>query len=69
LLLRALARRIQIFQTLAGEEQQLALLGRYFASQVAAQIQQTGLGLAVGRQCDVTIQWTIIALQSERERI
>jgi adenylate cyclase len=47
----ALAWRIQMVHALAGEELRRERLGRYFSPQVAAHIQQTGLGLFVGRQC------------------
>jgi adenylate cyclase len=51
----ALARRIQMAHALAKEELQRERLGRYFSPQVAAHIQQTGLGLAAGQQCEVTV--------------
>ena len=40
---------------LAAEAVQRERLGRYFSPQVAAHIQQTGLGLASGQQCEVTV--------------
>jgi adenylate cyclase len=51
----ALARRIAMAHTLAAEQLHRERLGRYFSPQVAAQIQQTGLGLANGQQCVVTV--------------
>lgn len=51
----ALARRIQMVHALAREELQRERLGRYFSPQVAAHIQQTGLGLTDGQQCEVTV--------------
>ena len=51
----ALARRIQMVHALAGEELRRERLGRYFSPQVAAHIQQTGLGLSAGQQCEVTV--------------
>lgn len=50
-----LARRIQMVHVLAGEELHRERLGRYFSPQVAVQIEQTGIGLANGQQCDVTV--------------
>ena len=51
----ALHRRIQMAHALAAEAVQRERLGRYFAPQVAAHIQQTGLGLGTGQQCEVTV--------------
>lgn len=51
----ALVRRIAMVRALAEEELQLERLGRYFSPQVAAHIQQTGLGLAAGQQCEITV--------------
>lgn len=51
----ALARRIEMVHSLAAIEVQRERLGRYFSPQVAAHIQQTGLGLAAGTQCEVTV--------------
>jgi adenylate cyclase len=51
----ALNRRIQMANILAGEVLRRENMGRYFSPQVAAHIEQTGLGLALGRQCEVTV--------------
>jgi adenylate cyclase len=50
-----LARRIQMVHALAGEVLHRERLDRYFSPQVAAQIGQTGIGLAAGQQCVVTV--------------
>jgi adenylate cyclase len=51
----ALARRIQMVHVLADEMLHRERLNRYFSPQVAAQIGQTGIGLAAGQQCVVTV--------------
>lgn len=51
----ALARRIQMAHALAEEEIQRERLGRYFSPEVATHIQQTGVGLTAGQQCEVTV--------------
>ncbi len=51
----ALARRIEMAHALAAMQLQRERLGRYFCPQVAAHIQQTGLGLAAGQHCEVTV--------------
>jgi adenylate cyclase len=51
----ALVRRIQMLHVLAGEVLHRERLDRYFSPQVAAQIGQTGIGLAAGQQCVVTV--------------
>lgn len=51
----SLARRIQMVHALAGELLHCERLERYFSPQVAAQIGQTGIGLAAGQHCVVTV--------------
>ncbi|HNQ91011.1 MAG TPA: adenylate/guanylate cyclase domain-containing protein [Verrucomicrobiota bacterium] len=51
----ALARRIGMAHALADAILQRERLGRYFSPQVTAHIQEAGLGLATGQQCEVTV--------------
>jgi adenylate cyclase len=50
-----LTRRIAMVHALAAEQLQRERLGRYFSPQVAAHIQQTGLGLTAGQNYEITV--------------